>query len=493
MRKIIAAYDFGTSGVKIVLLGLDGKTYALAEEKYPLIRPAEGWVEQDPADSWNAVRSVTKKAVSAYEGDVEDIIAVNFSVQIVTLIPVSSQGEVLYNAVSWLDGRAVKQAQTINQRLGFEAVCPQDYQCRLLWFKEEKPEIYEKAAWFLGCDGFLQYKFTGIMAVDPNSEAIKKPNPDRAAYVSMIEKAAGVEGKIPPAVAPTKIYGYVDKRGAADLGIPEGIPVFGAGNDVIAAAAGAGCFKEGDSHIYLGSSGWLSAIVRDIKESAIGSYHIQSMDPDMMIYGGCINTCCSALNWLIDNLYHCEKEQMGEYFWDYLNKEIETVPSGCDGLMMTPWLHGEQFPVHSQALRGTFLNMNSMHTRAHMVAAFMESICYSIKWQIEIFERDHGIKIKQTVANGGGSQSDAWMQRMADILGIPVCIPKNSAHSGAIGIAVAAAIGMGICNFDDAGKMVKQKKIFYPSAKKETYETGYKNYQSLYDALLPVYERLNGK
>lgn len=87
----------------------------------------------------------------------EDVKALSFSVQAVNIIPVDKDGNVLHNAISWLDGRAEKQAEEINTRCGMDLVRSQDHQSRLLWIKENRPDIYEKTAYFLDCNSFLQY------------------------------------------------------------------------------------------------------------------------------------------------------------------------------------------------------------------------------------------------------------------------------------------------------------------------------------------------
>ena len=128
MEKYIASYDIGTSGVKIALLDLEGNVKGIATESYRLITPAPGWAEQDPMDHWNAVCKVTKEALKKASVSPETVVGLVFNTQWKGIIPVDKDGNVLHNAIIWLDGRGGDQAEKINQRLnrpGF--LCERDY------------------------------------------------------------------------------------------------------------------------------------------------------------------------------------------------------------------------------------------------------------------------------------------------------------------------------------------------------------------------------
>lgn len=125
--KCIAAYDFGTSGVKAALVSEEGKILAVQEKGYPLYKPQPLYVEQDPKDYWDAVCEVTHGVLANSGAMPEDVKALSFSVQAVNIIPVDKDGNVLHNAISWLDGRAEKQAEEINTRCGIDLVRSQDH------------------------------------------------------------------------------------------------------------------------------------------------------------------------------------------------------------------------------------------------------------------------------------------------------------------------------------------------------------------------------
>lgn len=490
---VIAAYDFGTSGVKAALVTRDAKIIAVKEKAYPLLNPKPNFVEQSPQDYWDAVCEVTHGVIEESGIDPSEVKGLSFSVQAVNLIPVDEDGNVLYNAISWLDARAEKEAERINEAVGVELVRSQDFQPRMLWFAENEPELFAKTKYFLDCDSFLQYKATGVMAVDDDYDGIIVNHPAIDEYMEA-SLCLSDASKLAPQVQACREYAKTDEKGAADLGLVPGIPVFGGMIDVPAAAAGCGCTRDGDAHLYLGSSGWLSAMIDQPYETSEGSYQLNSITPGLMIYGGCTNACCLMQNWAIDHFYKKEHDELGGGIFDFLAEEMKDIPAGCDGLYATPWLFGEQFPICDTFVRGTFFNMQEGHTRAHFMSAVLESICFSMKGQIELYKKDTGKIITSVGVNGGGSLSDYWMQMMANVLQMPVHVPENTRHSGAIGAAVAAAIGLDWCTIENVDEFVKKEKEFQPDTSlAELYDKKYNNWMRLYDSIKDLSRELNAE
>lgn len=490
--EYIISYDFGTSGVKAALVRRDGAIATVREKGYPLLKPRPMYVEQSPEDFWNAVCEVTHGVLEDSGVNPADIKGLSFSVQAVTLIPVDEKGNVLYNAISWLDCRAEKQANEINEHAGAIVVRSQDMQSRILWIKENMPEMYAKTKYFLDCDGFLQYKCTGIMAVPSDYKGIRWQHPDIIEYNNICNALIDVE-KLPPMVEACQEFGNLDKKGAEELGLLQGTPVFGGMIDVTAAAAGCGCTKPGDAHVYFGSSGWVSVMIDKVYNCSEGTYQLNSITPGLMIYGGCTNCCCTMQNWIIDRFYSNEKEELGDQLFSFLMKEMESVPDGCDDLYAAPWLFGEQFPIADPHLRAMFFNISDIHTRAHFLKATLESLCFSMRGQLDVCKKDTGIVVRKLGANGGGSLSPIWMQMLADVIGVPIEVPEEPRHSGAIGAALAVAIGLGWCSIENVYDFVHIQHVYKPNpANKALYDKKYQIWYKMYDSVKALYGEING-
>jgi xylulokinase len=493
VAKCIASYDFGTSGVKIVMVDLTGNIIITKEKSYALLRPAPGWVEQDPKEYWDAVCIVTRAALAETGMSPSDILGLSFTTQEYNIIPIDAKGKILYNALSWLDSRAGKEAEEINKKLGAQVVRAQEPYCRLMWLKNNRPEVYKSAKVFLGCNQYLLFKATGVMEPKPDDPGIFHYTPEVDAFLQRIYDAAGLDrSRLPPHFEACAFFAGLDKKGASELGLNEGTPVFGGSVDVTGAAAGAGCIKEGDAHVYFGSSGWLSVIVKGRVTTADGGYNVRSIIPGYYIYGGCTNSVCMTLNWAINTFYKAEKERLGKDIYDLVNNEAGEIPPGSENLLAGPWLDGEQFPINDLYARGVFFNMNQRHTRGHFINAIYEGVCYNLKGQVELYKQDTGKTLSRLGANGGGSNSDHWMQVTADVLQKEIYVPKDARHSGAIGAVLAAAVGLKYCSPDDISAFVKIKKEFSPRKEYAAlYEDKYDKFMRLYSASKNLFAELN--
>ena len=175
MAEYILSHDIGTSSDKAVLVTFDGEVAATCSEPYPTYYPNPAWVEQDPADYWKAVCETSRKIVNEKGIAPADIKGIVFSTQAQGVIPVDRDGKVLYNNITWVDGRAQLQAEHIMKKVGgkkiFTAlagtpIMGKDCIAEITWLKEERPEIYEKTHLILDVNGYLKYKCTGKMVTE---------------------------------------------------------------------------------------------------------------------------------------------------------------------------------------------------------------------------------------------------------------------------------------------------------------------------------------
>jgi xylulokinase len=161
--------------------------------------------------------------------------------------------------------------------------------------------------------------------------------------------------------------------------------------------------------------------------------------------------------------------------------------------MMTPWLFGERCPVGTTTTRGTMFNLGHHHNRSHIMRAMSEGIAYNLRWIIENFENDYGFRIPKLRVVGGGTQSDSWMQIIADITNRKIETTSNPKLAGSIGAAMCAFVGLGILNgFDEVKKIVKPVKIFVPNPENAGKYTQYFSlYKGIYKKNKNLYQQIN--
>ena len=193
---------------------------------------------------------------------------------------------------------------------------------------------------------------------------------------------------------------------------------------------------------------------------------------------------------MVKKLYPVELEQYGDAIFAMVDKGIAEIAPGADGVFATPWFYGDWPPLFGPDARGNFLNLGPDHDRRHMARAIMEGVCYHLKMR----SKYAGYPLPETLrAIGGGSRSDVWMQILADVMEVPVCVPKDTCHAGAIGTAYSALIGLGFCSdYSAADRMVKIERTFTPRPEAVTvYRENYEMFEQLYTILKPMFSRMN--
>lgn len=495
--KYVIAFDFGTSGVKAAIVSLQGEVIGTGMGTYGLTLNNDGWAEQVPDEYWSGVCEATKDAMKTSGVAKEDLEGVAFGTMWKGIIPVNQDGKVLHNSIIWLDCRAEAQAQKINREFGTELYSGGDYWPKLMWVKENRPEIIEEAATIFEVNSYLKWRACGESVMDISNCFVRsfdeKMDQDYEALFNFI----GIpRSKFPRWASCDEKVGYVTARAAEEMGIREGTPVFAGCSDIAAIAIGSGQIKPGATHAYFGSSGWIGYCIphgnASVEASAYNSPF--SQDKDVCTPLG-LNSAGLAINWVLDKLYTSEKQSMGDAVYDLLNEDVAKIAPGSENLFATPWFYGEVKPVFGPEARGGFLNLCANHSRAHMARAMMEGICYMVKATERYSAEKLGLLCSDTMsAVGGCALSDPMMQMLADILDMTVIVPSQPRHVGALGVASCALVGLGIYkDFDEVTEKVRIERTFKPIPENvEIYKRGYKVFDMLFQMQKPMFDILNG-
>lgn len=489
----ILAFDVGTTAVKANLVHCETKEMYGAGAPCDLWQPYPGWAEQDADKMWDAVCRASHGCIAAAKIDPSRIIGTVISAPWKHVIPLDETGTPLRKSIIWMDGRAIEQAQRLNSVMGRFVEHAQGYWSRLLWLKENEPEIWAKAKYIVGINDYFKYRATGNLCTECSDDFIHSPNEKlQRLYDEVLKKTGLAEDieKFPQPIACTDCVGYLTQAGAKQLGLQEGIPLFGGFGDLPAVHFGSGCSEEGTAHIYLGTSSWLGELLPDRVEDYARGWFTADETHQGAIFG--LTTGGRAYEWAINRFYKEERERLGDGIYALLEREMAQTAPGCNGLIVTHWLNGEAPPLSKNA-KAVFFNVTEQHQRQHFVRAMLESICYTHRRSLEKYIRHHGRPPKRLRVVGGGACSDVWMQMMADILKIPVQVPENPRYVGTMGSCYCALIGMGIKKDFTALNRQDGGKIFTPNPEnEEIYDKMYGIYLDLYPSLKSLYDRMNG-
>lgn len=485
-QKYLFGFDVGTYESKGVLCDFHGRIIAMAAEPHKLRSPAPGFAEHDPIEDWwedlkKVIQSLLKQSgISAGE-----IAAVGISTIMAAITPVDEKGAPLRNAILYgIDTRCTPQAEELNRRLGAEGIRRaggplgvEHFGPKILWIKENEPEVYERACHFTIASGFLTSRLTGQYYVDQYSAKSASPMVDPEAMTWDEEGCRLVcpKEKLPAIAESTySVIGHVTAAAAAETGLAEGTAVICGTTDAGAEAVSVGVVEPGDTMLMYGSTVFFASVTDALREGTgwwAGRYTIDGL----YAYTGGMATTGSLTRWILDNL---APDLSGSY--PALFAEAEEAPPGSDGLICLPYFLGERMPLQDPSARGVFFGLTLRHKRGHIVRAALEGVGFGIDQNLALM-RSAGLPVHGVTAVGGGTKSPLWMQVVSDICGIRQRIPEVTVGAS-YGDALMAGLGIGVIDSPAQIKdMVKIKRIVEPDPRRHQQYGPYKEiYRELY-------------
>ena len=517
MKKYVISYDIGTTGVKTCIFEIEKeiKLVSAAMEGYQLYIFPDGGAEQDPDEWWSALCNTTKKVFADCDVTPDMIEGISFCSQMQGLVLVDKDGKPVHRAFSYMDQRAKEQIKKYMAygpqiaganifklipsliETGAVSCSVKDPVYKYHWLKDNEPENFKRVHKWLDVKEYLIARMTGRFIMTPDSAfGTLLYNIKTRTWSKKICKILDVNpAHLPEIVECTDKVGGLTEEAAAQLGLKAGTAVFGGGGDASLIGVGAGSTKMGDTHIYQGTSGWVSTVVdKSIVDTSAMIAAIVGAQKGAFNYFAELETAGKCLEWVKDHLaldeigIYLKKEHVAESkeaiytsLYDYLSKVISETPVGSDGIIFTPWLHGNRCPFEDPNARGMFFNISLETGKTQMIRAVIEGVCMHLRWFLET--QDKKIKTSDTVRFvGGGALSDVTCQILSDITGKTVETVDSPQNVGAVGAAVIMAVGLGIIDdVDKAHSLVPAKKTFKPNFEnKKIYDKNFEVYKTLY-------------
>ena len=526
----VIAYDIGTTGVKTCLFEVGDTLRLLAGEYegYGLYILPGGGAEQDADEWWAAMAKSTRRLLEKTGTDPKSIAGISFCSQMQGLVLVDEAGCALRRPMSYMDQRGGKEfaaCQThgltisgVNalmllrslRRTRAASTSVKDPLWKYKWVQQNEPEVYAKVHKWLDVKEYLIGRCTGqfVMTRDSAySTFLYDSRPDKGCWSRELCRMYGVEfDHLPRIIECTDVAGMLTARAAQDLGLAEGCPVYGGGGDATLIGVGAGCTEVGQTHIYSGTSGWVSTVIGrqtvDIVSMIAGIVGAQAGKYN---YFAEMETAGKCFEWVKEHLVLDEigiylqkinvaesQETVYESLYDYMTDTIEAIPPGARGVIFTPWLHGNRCPFEDPKAAGMFFNIRLDTGKTEMLRAVLEGICYHLRWMLEC--QDKKVKIASTLRFvGGGALSRVTCQILADVTGRTVETVADTKDVGAVGAAMLVAVGSGqITSLTQAAGLIRPLARYTPSpANKALYDRNYKVFKNLYAANKKNFAALN--
>lgn len=506
-KNCILAYDLGTGGLKAALYSDQGIQIDALFEEYQVRSYRETWAEQDPEAWWSGFCKTTRALIEKHGIHGRDIAVVSFSGQMMACLPVERSGSALRDCIIWADRRSTAQTIRMHERID-EAnyyritgnkIYPTYTLPKLMWLKDNEPEVYKRTYKFLQPKDYLVCRLTGTFVTDysdaSGTAALDMPNRNWSEEV--LELAGVDEDKLPEIRSSTDSPGTVNRPAARESGLVEGTPVIIGAGDGPCGNLGAGVYREGNAYIYLGTSSWVSAASRAVVvDPGMVLFNICSVDPNLIYVYGTMQMGGGSFQWLKNTICAVERvmaELSGQSAYDYMSRQAETSPAGAGNLIFLPYLRGERSPRWNPTARGAFVGLTASHSRADMIRAVMEGVSYNLKI-IRDALRSQGTCIEEMRIIGGGAESQLWRQIFANVFREPLRVPELREGATTLGAAVVGGVGVGLFeNFSIIEKLNPIEFIEEPSADEQVlnrYDNLFQLFNTVYEVLCPVFEKM---
>lgn len=475
--------DLGSTNIKA----------AIYNEKMELIdrqsRPVEyirenGFVEFDP----NAYCAVLVSLLGDMfqKNNVKSVKQMAFTGQAESLCVVDKDGKPLMNVISWMDERSVSECEVLAKSFtaaeceevtGQQAVLPTWPATKILWLKNNRPEIFNNAAHYMLIKDYVVYYLTGVMCADMSIATFSFYFDiyNKCYWKKMLDAIGIKETQLPPLCEPCSVAGKLKSELTTTFGL-ESAPDVNVGTlDHFAGMIGTGNIAPGGITLSTGTVMAMTAMAAEPcpKDSGIAMHY--GFLPDTHIMIPVAESGGVSLEWF-------KRTCMPTVGFKEIDETI--AERGGNDLIFLPYLVGTNAPEFDSDATGVFWGLRQEHDAFDMANAVMEGVAFVLKKNCDIIT-EKGTKLTGIIATGGGAKSDVWCKLQADITGLPILIPEEK-EAACLGAAIIAAVNDGaIESFEEAAKSIKMTKRFEPQPSEKITQK-YKKFCALYDASLNI-------
>lgn len=502
-QRYFLGLDIGTTGCKSVVFNEAGDALGNAYREYPVICRLPLQAEQDAQKVFGLLLQTMEDAVAS--SGVHCVEGISLSVQGDATMPVDEDYQPLHPVLLGMDYRPQKQcsayakqhdADYLYRKTG-QPLHPINMLSKIMWLKENCPEIFDKAHKFVTYEEFLLYHLGGEPLLD-STMASRSMGFDLASgqWCSELLQTMGLNSsRLSPVCASGTAVGRLKKSLADRIGLENRPMLFAGGHDQPIGAIGAGVIREAMALDCAGTAEVLSVTYQGAKISSqmqqcFYSTYYHAARPlyfsfAHMQVGGILQ------RWYRDNLGAQELHEAAVRGLDFYTYALSKCPDEPSRVMVLPHFNGSGTPLCDTRSMGAFVGMTLATTRHDILKGILDSLCFELRSNIDAL-RQAGIQIESIRAVGGGARSPLWLQTKADVLNLPVQTIRCK-EAGCLGAAILAAVGCGsYTSLEEAcGAMTHEERVYTPRPESAArYRARYEIYRDLYGALRSISHRL---
>ena len=409
-----------------------------------------------------------------------------FTGQAESLVVLGHHGRPLMNAISWMDERSVEECKVLSCQFdaatceavtGQMAVLPTWPATKILWLKNNRPEIYNMADQYMLLKDYIVYCLTGEKVADMSIATFSFYFDiyNKCYWKEMLEAIGVSESQLPRLVEPCSVAGCLTQDVAEQMGLSTETKVNVGTLDHFAGMIGTGNIEKGGITLSTGTVMALATMssAREGKNTGIAMHY--GFIPDTYVMLPVVESGGVSLEWFKRSCMKCDYDEMN----------ATLAKRGGNELLFLPYLVGTSAPEFDAEANGVFWGLRQEHDAIDMAGAVMEGVSFVLRKNCEHIARN-GVKLKSIIATGGGAKSAIWCQMQADITGLPVSIPKEK-EAACLGAALVAAVSDGrFAGYNEAVHTCVELTHTYEPHPSDRLETKYRRFNALYKAALEI-------
>ncbi len=476
--------DIGTSAVKLAAYDENGRRILLLREPLDILtRPGfSNWFEQDPFEIYAKTLQLLKRTVKTLG---KGVYLVGLSSTSPGLLLLDSAGRPLGNHILWMDRRAVFEAQEVASKLGEDEVYRRTglgidaifTAVKILWIKRNRPELFNRASYFVQLKDYVFYRLTGEKYTDYSHVSETLLYELRGQWFhEMLELLGLTQDNFFTPRNSTSIY-RVSEETRKELDVQGEVYVALGGVDSVCAALGAGGI---DSSVLVDTTGTSTCLDLAVDEPVVTEHRVFEtyfhVIPGKYVLEACIPTSGEALRKML--------ELIGDEGGDP-DRYIEKSGPEPTGILLLPFLSGSRSPDWDPELKGAIYGLTLSTAKHDLVKAVLEGVAY---WERRIIEEIEklGFKISEVRLVGGGA-SQHWAKIKANVTGKRQAIPAER-EASAFGAALLAGLGYGLYkDIGELSKIIRIEAVMDPDREIQAkYDAFYNKYVQLWSMVKSI-------
>ena len=479
--------DLGSTNIKVALYTQQMQLVDRQSNPVDYIRE-NGHVEFDADRYFEDLMKLIGSMIASNGIDAAQVAQITLTGQAESLVVVDREGNTLMNAISWMDERSVSECQALSQQFGSAeieavtgqmAVLPTWPATKILWLKNNRPDVFEKAGTYMMLKDFVVYKLTGKKLADMSIATFTFYFDiyEKKYWQKMLDAIGITEAQLPPLAEPCTVAGCLTDACAETMKLTPATRVNLGTLDHFTGMIGTGNVQLGGMTLSTGTVMALTTMAAEPapRDSGIAMHY--GFMPDTHIMLPVAESGGVSLEWF-------RRTCMGEITYDQMNETLSKrqLPNG---LIFLPYLVGTNSPEFDADASGTFFGLRQENDVYDMACAVMEGVAFMLRKNCDHI-RSKGTQIRHIIATGGGSKSPIWCQLQADITGLPVVIPAEK-EAACLGCAIIGAVTDGVfAGFEEAAEKCIRFTTRYEPVNHEKFEKKYQKFCALYEAMLQV-------